>query len=169
MYLLMVIIMQSCRRNQSILGHACRQTGFTLTELLVVITMIAILSSVAAVSYSTIQKNNRDQKRLRDLLAVKQALELIRSDFQYYPYEITFGQPLIVSGRTYLNRLPDDTTANRHYIYKAFPAGCSGINCVEFVICAQSEGTSPTGKPDKCANLNCAGTSDDCNMGVFSD
>lgn len=55
-----------------------RKNGFTLLELLVVIGIIAILVSLAAVAYSTAQKSTRDSRRKSDLKAVQNALE------QYY-------------------------------------------------------------------------------------
>lgn len=52
--------------------------GFTLLELLVVIGIIALLVSFAAVSYSAAQKRARDSRRKADLNSMKNALE------QYY-------------------------------------------------------------------------------------
>lgn len=53
-------------------------TGFTLVELLVSISIIAILSVVLSVSFSSAQKNGRDQRRIADLKAIQNAAE------QYY-------------------------------------------------------------------------------------
>lgn len=55
-----------------------RQNGFTLLELLVSISIIGVLISLGAVSYSTAQKKARDSKRQGDLRAIQNALE------QYY-------------------------------------------------------------------------------------
>lgn len=52
--------------------------GFTLLELLVVVGIIAILVSLAAVAYNTAQKSTRDARRRSDIKAAQNALE------QYY-------------------------------------------------------------------------------------
>lgn len=62
-----------------------KQTGFTLIELLVVIAIIGILSTILMVSFAGIRERNRDSKRKSDLLEIKTALELYRSDKGFYP------------------------------------------------------------------------------------
>ncbi len=61
------------------------RSGFTLVELLVVITILAILSVVGLTAYSGVQKNARDAKRKDDLRAVKVALELYYQKNNRYP------------------------------------------------------------------------------------
>ena len=58
-------------------AHASKK-GFSLLELLVVISIIAILVGLSAVSYSTAQKKARDARRRGDMRAVQAAYE------QYY-------------------------------------------------------------------------------------
>ncbi len=53
--------------------------GFTMIELLVAATIIAILSAIGLVSFSSALKNARDGKRQSDLQQVRSALELYRS------------------------------------------------------------------------------------------
>lgn len=55
-----------------------KQAGFSLLELLVVVSIIGILIAVAAAAYSTAQKRGRDAKRRGDVKAMQSALE------QYY-------------------------------------------------------------------------------------
>ncbi len=55
-----------------------KRSGFTLLELLIVIAIIGILASLAAVSYSSAQRRARDSQRQADLKAIQNALE------QYY-------------------------------------------------------------------------------------
>lgn len=55
-----------------------KQAGFSLLELLVVVSIIGILIAVAAAAYSTAQKKGRDAKRRGDVRAIQSAME------QYY-------------------------------------------------------------------------------------
>lgn len=52
-----------------------KKNGFTLLEMLIVISIIAILVGMGTVSYSTAQKKARDAKRKADLHAMQNALE----------------------------------------------------------------------------------------------
>lgn len=65
-----------------------KQKGFTFIELLVVITIIAVIFAVGVVSYTTIARNSRDARRLADLEAIRQALEMCRSIAGAYPANI---------------------------------------------------------------------------------
>lgn len=59
--------------------------GFTLIEILVVITIISILMSLLFVAYEGSRKAGRDAKRKADLEQIRGALEMYRSDKGYYP------------------------------------------------------------------------------------
>ncbi len=59
--------------------------GFTLVELMVVITIIAILSTIGLTIYTGAQKSARMSKRIRDLSAAQTALELYYSANKAYP------------------------------------------------------------------------------------
>lgn len=52
-----------------------KSRGFTLLELLVVISIIGILVAIAAVSFSTAQKQGRDSRRRQDIKALQNAFE----------------------------------------------------------------------------------------------
>jgi prepilin-type N-terminal cleavage/methylation domain-containing protein len=52
--------------------------GFTLVELMVVIAIIGILSTVGVIVYSTAQQNGRDSRRIQDVQEIQKAVE------QYY-------------------------------------------------------------------------------------
>lgn len=59
--------------------------GFTLVELLVVISILAILSVIGLAAFSGVQKNARDTKRKTDLRSIKLALELYKQNNGKYP------------------------------------------------------------------------------------
>lgn len=59
--------------------------GFTLIELMVAISIVAILATIGIVSYSKVQSTARDAKRKQDLRSISVALELYRQKNGYYP------------------------------------------------------------------------------------
>jgi len=59
--------------------------GFTLVELLVVISIIGLLSSLAIMSFSISRQKSRDGKRLSDLNALSKAIQIYQIDNGYYP------------------------------------------------------------------------------------
>lgn len=61
------------------------KNGFTIIELLVAISIIAVLSVVGMVMYSNVQKSARTAKRIGDLRAVKDALETYKTATGAYP------------------------------------------------------------------------------------
>ncbi len=50
--------------------------GFTLVELIIIVTIIAILSVIGITVFSSVQKNARDAKRKADINAIAKALEV---------------------------------------------------------------------------------------------
>lgn len=59
--------------------------GFTLIELMIAISIIAILSAVGLVTYNSTRMIARDAKRKADLRAISQALELFYAEYKRYP------------------------------------------------------------------------------------
>lgn len=117
------------------------ESAFTLIELMVVISIIAILSVIGFVYYGNFIKNSRDAKRQADLKFIQSALEDYHADQLYYPSTITFGAPLILGSKTYANMLPDDPKPPPDYSYAPSPAGCSS-QCTGYCLYAHLEGAS---------------------------
>lgn len=102
--------------------------AFTLIEILVVATIIAVLVTVTAVSFANAQKNSRNSKRKTDLETVRQALVLYRQDNGSYGNvgatstadNFTSILTLLVTGGYLTSTSIDDPkTGDPTYVYKA--------------------------------------------------
>lgn len=133
-----------------------KKSGFTLVELLVVITIIAILSAIGLVAYGIFLKNARDAKRQSDLKLGQSALEQYHADQFFYPSAIDPNLPLTnLTGRptpspaptlkTYLNSIPSDPRPSPYpqYTYTPTPSGCdnSTNKCTKYCLYAAVEST----------------------------
>lgn len=77
-----------------------KKKGFTLIELMVVISIISFLSSIVFVSLSNAQSKGRDARRISDFRQLLNALELYRNDHGgYYPISLfsLLGPPKYIS------------------------------------------------------------------------
>ncbi|MDO8619686.1 MAG: prepilin-type N-terminal cleavage/methylation domain-containing protein [Candidatus Daviesbacteria bacterium] len=80
--------------------------GFTLVELLVVISIIAVLSVIGITIFSGVQKNARDARRRGDIDAIAKALEVNKtSNSQVYN---VLSDPQFASGK-----IPVDSANNQ--------------------------------------------------------
>ncbi len=68
--------------------------GFTLVEILVVVSIIALLASILFASFAQARARARDSKRIQDLLEVQKALELYFSKHGEYPASPITNDPL---------------------------------------------------------------------------
>lgn len=138
--------------------------GFTLVELLIVITIIAILSAFGLINYLEVLKQGRDTKRQSDLKTIQSALEQYHADNHFYPDDITFGSPLTSNiGRSlpsatptpkiYLRTVPSDPQQPPNYCYKALPDSpvvCDNEpdrKCVSYELFAKLEVPPPSPSP----------------------
>lgn len=127
--------------------------GFTLIEVLVAVTIIAVLVSIGVVSYSSVNKRSRDAKRKGDVEQMRSALEMYRADNSYYPNtgsgawaDASGLSTVLVS--SYLPTIPSDPKSTQTYRYKA--TNLSGGNyygyCISSLI--ESEDSNDTCTPD---------------------
>lgn len=138
--------------------------GFSLIELLAVIAIVIILSATGIVIYSNIQKDARDQRRIRDLRALEGALEYFRNKNGYYPDASGELYGVLSSVSSYLESFPQDPRADRNYQYKGL--NCLASRCTSFTLCAIKEGTKLTDLPCGDTTLVCG--VGNCNMGISS-
>ena len=116
--------------------------GFTLVELLVTISIIAILSIIGLMAYSSFMQNARNNKRQSDLKMIQSALEDFHADQLYYPSSLS----VLTSGsRIYLNQVPNDPKDAAPYSYTQ--SGCS-TGSIGYCLGATMENTSPSSDPN---------------------
>ncbi len=90
--------------------------GFTFIELLVSVTIIAIMMAAAAVSYSNTNKRSRDAKRRADLETIRAALEICRANTGTYPATIT-GSVTCSDAAVTLETTPNDPANSGVHVY----------------------------------------------------
>lgn len=88
--------------------------GFTLIELMVAISVVAILSTIGLMVYTNSQRLARDTKRKDDLRQIKNALVLYYNDVKQYPTATDMitsaggGTWIPALTTNYIDRLPTD-------------------------------------------------------------
>lgn len=137
----------------------CRKKGFTLIEILVVITILGVLSTVGLSSFRLSQLKSRDARRKSDLAQVQRALEMYMNDYGSYPIAnggnigtFVWGVDMMkdVKDTVYMIKLPNDPTGNPEYCYN------TDVNGLTYQLYAKLEnGEDPRiGGPYTCAGLN---------------
>lgn len=118
-------------------GRVSQIYGFTIIELLVVISIIAILTTIGLISFTQTNKRARDGKRKADLEQVRSALVLYRTDNGTYPTSLDWSTmspiQMYISAVTIRDPL---SSPHPQYSYTG-----SGGN--SFTICATLESSTP--------------------------
>ena len=130
-----------------------KDSGFTLIELMVAVTIITILFMVGMAYYANFLKNSRDAKRQSDLKFIQSAMEAYHADKLSYPPDLN---SLTSGAKVYMTKLPNDPKAPQapDYSYVPSPSGCSS-QCTTYCLYAYLEGTVPNS--DSVCNLLPAG------------
>lgn len=159
-----------------------KAAGFTLVELLVVVSIIAILVAMAIGTYSSFQKKGRDTKRQSDLNVIQSALEQYHADQGFYPVSGIIDADVGItnlSGRpaplplprvvTYLQQIPRDPlqspsdTPPLYYRYVSIPNGCNnssagtGNYCTNYCLWTCLENPTLSSIPSICSAFSPAG------------
>lgn len=115
-----------------------KNRGFTLIELMVVMTIIGVLAGFALVSFDGSRKAARDGKRKADLEQIRSALEMRRADCGSYPSgtivsggdivgtDATPGCQVCCASTNYLT-VPSDPSAGRQYVYTSAAGSSYGL------------------------------------------
>lgn len=135
--------------------------GFTLVELMAVISLVAIVSAVGLVSYSQTQKIGRDARRKQELRQIAVALELFYQKNKKYPCSgtgttwqssneagwLTDSNAVNCGGSTlniapqYINKMPTDPLSNN-----GVPNGATGYGYAYYSVDSQYNASCPKGQ-----------------------
>ena len=124
--------------------------GFTLIELIVVITIIAVITAVGTISYGGATRKSRDSRRMADLEKYRVALEMARQIGSTYP--TTLG------ALTTMNLMPTTLADPKSFSYYYNPT-----SNYTYELWAQMEDGGSTNSVS--GTNNCAGT---CNYKVLN-
>ena len=161
--------------------------AFTLIEVLVVLAVIGILTTIVVGGFRRTQRRGRDVQRKSDLKQMARAMEIYLSDYGNYPpsaangrimgcpaettaCEWSSGEFRDATGNIYFKNLPADPLSNQSYFYRAFDSN------QKYQIFARLENP----KDQDCLGGNCSPdpvflpsgvsceSSDVCNFAVYS-
>lgn len=126
-----------------------KSRGFTLIEILVTISIIALLTMIGITNFRVANQRARDGRRQGDLEQIKAALELYRTDEGDYPLDISSGTIQSAGGTVYMNEVPADPLSTRNYYFNSdgdtytlcaaleidTSGSCGGASCGSGVSC----------------------------------
>jgi general secretion pathway protein G len=111
-----------------------RNAGFTIIEIAVVVSVIAIIASIILVSFGQVQKDSRDRERTADIMSLKYALDHYYRDNNEYPAvcpsgdnlacDVALLDPVLVP--SYMPAIPTDPKASTPYQYVRGTPGVYG-------------------------------------------
>lgn len=108
--------------------------GFTLIEVVVVIGIIAILTTIAYASLTQIRAKSRDQKRVADVHEIQLALEYFFNKNGQYPEMIWPATPTeeSVSLKSFLGSEPKAPTSGEIYSYIPIKETSEATRCSSY-------------------------------------
>lgn len=130
------------------------ERGFTLVELLIVISIIGVLTTLLMANFIGVRQRARDAQRKSDLRQLQSAFELYRSDQGAYPTLLPNCAPSIKSPdcltSTYMQNVPTDPMGDSYYNSGNYYFSSNGTTytlgaCLENSSDSQGTSTSPGG------------------------
>jgi prepilin-type N-terminal cleavage/methylation domain-containing protein len=114
--------------------------GFSLIELMVVISIIIILIGITMASIMEARKKSRDERRVSDVANIALTMTLYKEknrDYPSYPSGIELGKGgaldddlLLLNGNTYLDPLSGDSSDYSYWYYSNFLCNGERVNVV---------------------------------------
>ncbi|PJC66336.1 hypothetical protein CO018_02445 [Candidatus Beckwithbacteria bacterium CG_4_9_14_0_2_um_filter_47_11] len=96
-----------------------KSAAFTLIEILVTISIIALLTMIGVTNFRVANQKARDGRRQGDLEQIKAALELYRTDQGKYPIGASLPATIESATTVYMNEVPDDPVAAQTYYFSS--------------------------------------------------
>jgi general secretion pathway protein G len=93
------------------------QSGFTLIEVLIVVTLVVVLASMGMVQYSTSVQRTREAVLKEDLFRMREAIDQYYADKNAYPAGL---QDLVSGG--YMREVPEDPMTHSRDTWQTTPA-----------------------------------------------
>lgn len=151
--------------------------GFTLVEIMIAVSIVAVVFGLIISSSAAIRKRSRDAQRQADLRMIQTALQQFYTDRNHFPNDFTPISTGLISGvltdcsneptspactisKTYLSTIPADPSGVDQYKYRSKVDTASGANncgpaagqgsgtCHSYILCAKLEGSSPQAAGD---------------------
>lgn len=94
-----------------------RAGGFTLIELVVVMSLIVLLATIGLTAYRSSIRRGREAVLREDLFRMRDAIDQYYSDKGKYPADLN---ELVAAG--YMRRLPDDPMTEKNDSWQVVPA-----------------------------------------------
>lgn len=129
-----------------------KDRGLTLIELLIVVIIIGILTSLIFANFAGIRYRGRDSQRKSDVQQIRSALEIYRADTRSYPTTLpSCGGALTFGTTIYMQKIPCDPLGE-DYIY-AYTLGSYTLYA-----CLENTSDSARDGDDGSANDKCTTT-----------
>ena len=119
--------------------------GWTLVEMLIVITLVVTMASLAVIGYSTAVTRSREAVLKEDLFRMRDAIDQYYADKQGYPPSL---DALVSEG--YLRSIPDDPFTRSSATWQAVQAEFDPVNPLSqgvFDVRSGAQGVAVDGSP----------------------